>query len=125
VNFSELKSATLNIQLPSSPGPTLVASSLSPQAVPGAIYQGIIIGVVGGRGRVIRPLSARWPDQHGRFSLVLPASARGQVVKFWESGRQFFSTATARPGGRVDPAVYPTSLASDVPQALATVRLPR
>jgi PQQ-dependent dehydrogenase (methanol/ethanol family) len=124
VNFSALKSATLDIQLPSSPGATLVKTTLNPQAVPGAIYRGLLVGVVGGRGRVIKPLSATWPDANGRFELVLPASARGQVAKIWETERQFFSASQPTPGRRVDPAVYPASLATDTPQALATVKLP-
>ena len=38
--------------------------------------------------------------------------------------RQFFTTTEPKPGGAVDPAVYPKSLATDAPQALATVKLP-
>jgi len=30
----------------------------------------------------------------------------------------------AKPGGKVDPSVYPKSLAADAPQALATITLP-
>ena len=37
----------------------------------GAVYRGLIVGVLGPRG-VIKPLSVRWPDAQGRFSLVLP-----------------------------------------------------
>ena len=125
IGFSALKSATLDIQLPASTGTTLAKSILNPQAAPGAIYRGLVIGVVGGRGGVIKPLSATWPDGSGRFTLVLPSSARGLVAKFWESERQFFTTGTAAPGGKVDPTVYPKSLATDVPQALATVQLPK
>ena len=124
VNFPELRSANLDIQLPSSPGTTLVKTSLNPAPVPGAIYRGLLVGVVGGKGRVIKPLSATWPDADGRFSLVLPASSRGDVARFWESERQFFSTSLAKPGGQVGSAVYPHSLAQDTPQALGTVRLP-
>ena len=124
INFSTLKSSTLNIQLPANPGTTLAKSLLSPQAIDGAFYRGLLVGVVGGRGRVIKPLSAKWPDENGRFELVLPASARGLVAKVWETERQFFSTKVAKPGGAVDPAVYPTSLAADTPQALLTVKLP-
>jgi alcohol dehydrogenase (cytochrome c) len=125
INFSTLKSSTLNIQLPANPGTTLAKSLLNPQAIDGAFYRGLVVGVVGGRGRVIKPLSAKWPDQSGRFELVLPASARGLVAKVWETERQFFSTKVAKPGGTVDPAVYPTSLAAETPQALLTVKLPR
>jgi PQQ-dependent dehydrogenase (methanol/ethanol family) len=124
VNFPTLQSAKLDIQLPSSPGTTLLKTALNPQAAPGATYRGLLVGVVGGKGRVIKPVRASWPDASGRFELVLPASARGQVAKFWESERQYFSTKPAKPGADVDPSVYPSSLASDTPQALGTVKLP-
>ena len=123
VDFPKLKSATLNIQLPAQVGGALVKSSLNPTAMPGAIYRGLLVGVVGGKGRVIKPVSARWPTGQGKFELVLPASARGVVAKFWESTRQFYSTTEARPGGVVDPAVYPKSLRQDAPQAVATLKL--
>jgi alcohol dehydrogenase (cytochrome c) len=125
VSFPELQSAALNIQLPSSTGATIVKTSLNPVAVPGAIYRGLLVGVVGGKGRVIKPISATWPDSSGRFTLVLPASARGDVATFWESDRQFFSTTPAKPGGKIDLSVYPRSLARTTPQALGTVQLPK
>jgi hypothetical protein len=124
VNFAELQSSTLDIKLPANPGTTLAKSLLNPQPIPGAVYQGLLVGVVGGRGRVIKPLSAKWPDESGRFVLVLPASARGVVAKLWESARQYFSTSVAKPGGNVDLSVYPASLAANTPQALLTVKLP-
>jgi hypothetical protein len=124
VGFAALRSSTLNIQLPANPGTTLTKSLLNPQEVPGAIYRGLLVGVVGGSGRVIKPLSSKWPDASGRFELVLPASARGLVANFWESERQFFSSSTAKPGGRIDPTVYPKSLAAQTPQALLKVKLP-
>jgi PQQ-dependent dehydrogenase (methanol/ethanol family) len=124
IDFAKLKSATLDVQLPGS-GTVLVKSSLNPQAIPGAIYQGLLVGVVGGKGKVIRPVSATWPDASGHFRLVLPASAGGLTVKFWEADRQFFSTAEAKPGGPIDPSVYPKSLPADAPQGIATLQLPR
>jgi PQQ-dependent dehydrogenase (methanol/ethanol family) len=124
INFEKLKSATLDVQLPATPGGVLVKSSLNPQAMAGAIYQGLLLGVVGGKGRVIKPVSASWPDGAGRFRLVLPASARGLTVKFWEAERQFFSTEQAKLGGPVDPSVYPKSLPVDAPQGIATLKLP-
>ena len=124
VNFAGLQSSALNIQLPANPGTTLAKSLLNPQPIPGAVYQGMLVGVVGGKGRVIKPLSAKWPDASGRFELVLPSSAHGLVARFWERERQYFSTTVAKPGGKVDLSVYPTSLAEDTPQALLTVKLP-
>jgi hypothetical protein len=124
INFATLQSSTLNIQLPANQGTTLVKSLLNPQPSPGAVYRGLVVGVVGGRGGLIKPVSATWPDASGRFQLVLPASARGVVAKLWESDRQFFSTTPAKPGGNAATAAYPTSLASETPQALLTVKLP-
>jgi alcohol dehydrogenase (cytochrome c) len=123
INFAKLKSATLNVQLPAS-GTTLVKTTLNPQAAAGAIYQGLLVGVVGGKGRVIRPVSATWPGADGRFTLVLPSSAAGQTVQFWEGDRQFFSTSPAKPSGPVDLTVYPKSLSASAPQGLAVLSLP-
>ena len=124
INFAKLQSSTLDVQLPATPGGTLVKSTLNPQAMAGAIYQGLVVGVVRPKGGVIAPVSATWPDGNGRFTLVLPRSARGLAVTFWEAQRQFFSSVTATPGGPVDPSIYPKSLPSDAPQGLATLKLP-
>jgi len=123
INFAALKSATLNIQLPASPSTTLVKTALTPQAIPGAIYEGIVVGAVG-NGHVIKPVSATWPTAAGRFQLVLPSSARGVTVKLYEEQRQFFSTSVAAPGGKVDLSVYPNAPATDAPQGVATLKLP-
>jgi alcohol dehydrogenase (cytochrome c) len=123
INFAKLKSAVLNVQLPGN-STTLPESILNPQAVPGAIYQGLLVGVVGGKGGVIHPISATWPDGSGRFRLVLPSSARGMTVSFWEDQRQFFSTSNATPGGAVDLSVYPKRLPVNAPQGLSSVKLP-
>ena len=75
IDFAHLKSAILNIRLPA--GTTLPKSALSPTVLPGAIYQGLLVGVVGGKGGVIKPVSASWPDRkravsasccHGRLA---------------------------------------------------------
>jgi hypothetical protein len=122
IPFPHLSSATLNLQLPGG-STTLVKSSINPQAMAGAIYTGLVVGIAGQHG-VIRPLRATWPDKDGNFSLLLPGSARGQTVNFWESYRQFFSTAGEKPGAAVAPAVYPKSIPSDAPQNVSTVKLP-
>ncbi len=121
VPFAHLKSAVMNIRLPAAAGAPLTGVSSEP--LPGAIYQGLLVGVVG-KGRTIRPLSARWPTASGRFELVLPASAAGQTVAFWQAARQFYSVSPETPGGSVDLAVYPTSLPASAPQALASLKLP-
>jgi PQQ-dependent dehydrogenase (methanol/ethanol family) len=123
INFAHLSSATLNIQLPAASGTTLVKTLINPTAMAGAIYQGLLVGVVG-KGRVIAPVSAKWPDAKGNFELVLPSSARGVTVAFWEANRQFFSSVGAAPGGPVDLTIYPKSLPSDAPQNIATLKLP-
>ena len=124
IPFAKLSSSTLSIQLPSTPGGVLLKSTLNPQAVPGAVYEGLLVGVVGADGKVIKPVSATWPDASGRFKLVLPGSARGQTVAFWEADRQFFSTTRAAPGSAVNPAVYPAGVPSSAPQRLEVVKLP-
>jgi len=125
INFAELSSSTLNIQLPATPGGALLKSTLSPQAFPGAIYQGLLVGVAGGGHGVIKPIRATWPAKNGFFRLVLPPSAAGLTVSFWEDNRQFFSSSGAAAGKLVNPSDYPASLPSDAPQGLATVTLPR
>jgi hypothetical protein len=123
IDFAALKSATLNIQLPASPSTPLAKSSLNPQPLPGAVYNGVLVGVVG-NGHVIKPLRATWADAKGNFELVLPNSARGLTVRFWEQGREFLSTSPARPGGPVDLSMYPRAPATDAPQGIATLKLP-
>jgi len=122
IGFQRLSSANLNVQLPAA-GTTLVKSALNPQPMPGAIYTGLVVGVSGPHG-VIRPLKATWPDRNGNFSLLLPGSARGAAVAFWQASRQFFSTAGEKPGAPISPAVYPKHLPSDAPQGSSTVKLP-
>jgi PQQ-dependent dehydrogenase (methanol/ethanol family) len=123
VNFALLKSATLDIQLPAAAGAPLVKSTLNPQTIPGAIYAGLLLGVAG-KGHMITPVSATWPDANGNFELVLPASASGLTVTFWQADKQFFSTSTATPGGTVDLGVYPKAIPSDAPQGIAKLALP-
>ncbi|HEY2072811.1 MAG TPA: PQQ-binding-like beta-propeller repeat protein [Gaiellaceae bacterium] len=122
INFVHLSSATLNVQLPS--GTTLVKSALNPSAMSGAIYQGLLVGVVGGRGGIAKPVSETWPDRTGRFRIVLPASAKGTTVTFWESQSQFFTASRPAPGGAVDLSIYPRSLPTHAPQGIAAVKLP-
>jgi hypothetical protein len=123
INFAELKSASLDIQLPAAAGAPLPKASLNPQTIPGAIYEGLLVGVYG-HGRAIAPVSATWPDANGRFQLVLPKSARGLVVRFWEADRQWFTTSTPKPGGPVDLSVYPKAIPTEAPQGIATLKLP-
>ena len=120
VNFELLKSATMNAQLPAS-GTGLPTPKST--AYPGAVYQGLLMGVQSGQG-VVRPVSARWPDASGNFSFVLPASMRGKTVRFWENLRELFQTFPATPGGPVDLTNWPSALTSAVPQGFQTLTLP-
>lgn len=124
IDFTHLSSSVLNIQLPATPGGALLKTTLNPQGVPGAIYQGLMIGVVGGSGGVIHPVSATWPAKNGYFRLVLPSSAAGTTVTFWEDNRQFFSPTGATPGQLINLSLYPTSLPSNAPQGLMSYKLP-
>ncbi|HVW89924.1 MAG TPA: PQQ-binding-like beta-propeller repeat protein, partial [Gaiellaceae bacterium] len=125
IMFAKLKSATLNVQLPASPGAGLAKSSLQPQATAGAIYQGLLVGVSGQGGATIKPVSATWPDRNGAFTIVLPASAAGQTVHLWQAQRQFFSSTAARPGGPIDlAAAFPSAVPTNAPQGLAALKLP-
>jgi hypothetical protein len=119
--FKRLRSASMDITLPAS-GTTMQLSDTSSYA--GATYEGLLVGVSGRHG-VIKPLAARWPDRSGRFSLTLPASARGQTITFWQNYRQFFSRFAANPGGPVDLAAWPSALQSRVAQGLSPLRIPR
>jgi hypothetical protein len=75
----------MNLQLPAS-GTGLTIPK--PTSYAGAVYEGMLVGVAG--PGVVKPVSARWPDVHGNFSFVLPASVRGKTVHFWESFQQLF-----------------------------------
>jgi hypothetical protein len=99
VNFPALQSSRLDIQLPTSPGATLVKSSLNPQAIPGATYRGLLVGVVAGKRGVVagardlarrdRPLRARAPrlcTWAGRQVLGEPAAVL--LDKSGEAGRE-------------------------------------
>ena len=81
VDFAKLKSSTLDVQLPAAAGGALVKTTLTPQATAGAVYQGLLVGVVG-KGRAITPISATWPDANGRFQIVLPASAHSRLARW-------------------------------------------
>ena len=124
INFAHLQSSVLNIQLPAAAGGALLKSTLNPQAIPGAIYDGLVVGVVGGNGGLIKPVSATWPAKNGFFRLVLPPSAAGLKVSFWEDNRQFYSSTGASAGQLENLSIYPASLPSNAPQGVFTFTLP-
>ena len=76
-------------------------------------------------GRVVKPVSARWPDAKGNFSMTLPASVRGKTISFWQNKRLFFSSFAATPGGKVDLASWPSKLGGGTASHLASLRVPR
>jgi PQQ-dependent dehydrogenase (methanol/ethanol family) len=120
--FKRLRSATLDLQLPGSAARPLPAATADSHV--GAVYQGLVVGVTRG-GKVIKPVSARWPDRRGNFSIVLPASTRGKTLHFWQNRRQFFSRFAAVPGGPVDLGSWPARLGPAVPSGLGTLVVPR
>lgn len=122
VKFKRLRSATMNIQLPARTNAPLPLPSA--ESYQGSVYQGLLVGATAG-GSVVKPISARWPDARGSFSLVLPASVRGKTVRFWQSSFQAFSTFPARPGGAVDLSTWPAALSPRVSTGTASLRLPR
>jgi hypothetical protein len=119
VDFKRLRSATMDVKLPAS-GSGLPLPKSTPEV--GAFYRGLIVGVAGPRG-VIKPLSIRWPDAQGRFSLVLPHLARGTTLRFWQSNFETFATVEARPGGPASPGAIPRRLTTRIPAGIATVRV--
>jgi hypothetical protein len=117
-SFKRLRSATVDIKLGSGTSYTVQA----PDAQVGAIYSGLIVGVSAG-GKVVKPLSERWPSANGSFALRLPGSVRGKTLTFWQNDRQAFSSIAARPGGPVDVSAWPVQLGDSVPRGLATLRV--
>jgi hypothetical protein len=118
-SFKRLRSADLDIRL----GTGAAYTVQTPTSQVGAVYSGLVVGVTAG-GKVVKPLSERWPDAKGVFSLRLPASVRGRTVRFWENDRQSFSRFPAKPGGPVDLASWPSQLGDAVPTGLAALKLP-
>jgi hypothetical protein len=120
VFFDKLKSATLELQIPP-PGFPLVPDT--PRAVPGAVFEGLLVGVTV-EGEPVKPVSALWADDDGRFEIVLPSSVAGQTVRFWQSRLRAFSRTEARPGGEVDVDYWPDSIPEDAPRDLDALELP-
>jgi alcohol dehydrogenase (cytochrome c) len=121
-NFKRLRSSTLNLELPTATSRPL--ADATPSAYAGAVYEGLVVGVTVG-GRVVKPVSERWTDGRGAFSMVLPAATRGKTLHFWENRRQFFSRFAARPGGPVDLSSWPSALGATTPLGVATLAVPR
>jgi hypothetical protein len=119
--FDKLKSAELDLQVPPVGFPLIPGT---PRAIPGAVFEGLLVGVTAD-GESVTPVAARWPDDAGRFELVLPASAAGKTVRFWQSRLRAFSRTEARPGGPVDVDYWPREVPDDAPFDLEALELPR
>jgi hypothetical protein len=120
VFFDKLKSATLDLQVPPAGFP-LVPDT--PRAVPGAVFEGLLVGVTVD-GDPVTPLSARWGDAEGRFEIVLPSTVAGKTVRFWQSRLRAFSRTEATPGGEVDVGYWPATVPEDAPRELDELELP-
>jgi hypothetical protein len=119
VEFNRLQSAKLDIQLPPQGYPLTLPL---PRSYPGAIYQGIVVGVAQG-DQAVRPLADTWLDKTGQFKITLPRSMVGKTVSLWEGRLLLFSVATATQGGAIDLQGYPTGLPANVPRGLAEITL--
>ena len=119
VYFKRLQSARLNVQLPPKGYPMALPQ---PKSYPGALYQGLVVGVAQG-DTPVRPISTTWLDSTGAFTIVLPASLAGKTVSLWEGQLILFSKAAPQSGGPVDLQDYPTALPADAPRDVATVKL--
>lgn len=120
VKFQRLQSATLDVQLP--PAGYAIALPVA-HSYQGAVYEGLVIGVAAG-GKVIDPVSATWPTASGRFSLVLPASAKGKMISLWERQSRVFLTAPGKPGGPIQKDVWPAKVPADAVPRVASLKLP-
>jgi hypothetical protein len=118
VQFARLESSRLNIQL----GANAAYTMSTPAAFPAAIYSGLVVGARVG-GKVVVPLSATWPDAKGKFSMLLPPSARGRTLSFFEDQKPVVSAPT-RPGAPIDRALWPRQLSPTVPSGLAAFAVP-
>jgi hypothetical protein len=117
VKFTALRSARLDIHLPPQGYPMALPR---PTSYEGAIYQGLVVGVSRG-ANVVRPIRVTWPDEHGRFTIVLPRAANGPGLSLWEGSLTLFSRQPARPGGPIDLRDWPRALAPDLPRDLARI----
>jgi alcohol dehydrogenase (cytochrome c) len=117
--FKKLSAAVMDVKLPAT-GSVIGVPTATAEA--GAFYKGLVIGVSGATG-VIKPVSATWTDEKGNFRLVLPASARGQSLRFWQIDLEAFSTKAAAPGGEIDVATWPKALTGRIARDTAVIKV--
>jgi Carboxypeptidase regulatory-like domain len=114
LHLRRFESSRLDVTLPQS-GSAL--SPLRPVPTAGAVYEGLLVGA-GVDGRPVRPLTGRWPDRDGRFEFLLPRSARGRRLTFFESQDYYLAPIGTHPGGSIPLGDWPARLGADIPQAL-------
>jgi PQQ-dependent dehydrogenase (methanol/ethanol family) len=119
VKFVRLQSSLLNIQL----GANAAYTISTPVSFARAFYSGLVVGVTVGGTKVVRPLSESWPDQKGKFSMVLAPRMRGRTMSFFEEQRTLLSLP-ARPGGSIDLVSWPKYLTARFPRGLNALAVP-
>jgi hypothetical protein len=95
------------------------------KAEPGAIYEGVLVGVADG-DQVIKPQAATWPTDGGAFTLIYrKGDLAGDDMQLWQSQRYVYQdNLDVRPGGSVDMGGYPDRLEPADPRGLAHVTAP-
>ena len=111
------RSARLDIRL----GPNGSIALPAVMAEAGAVYEGLLVGPLVD-GKPVVPLAGTWPDEQGRFELLLPSSARGKSLSIYEAPGYYFSPAAA-PGTAVEPSLWPKRLPPDAPRTPAVGKL--
>ncbi len=120
VTFEPLKSARMDLTIDRAAG---TIRPPQPQALDGVVYDGLLVGVAQG-GKPVRPVAATWPDEKGRFSMVLPAAMSGQRLDWWQVQTYYFSTGPGTPGSPIDVAEWPSELGPRVARGFGSVDLP-
>jgi hypothetical protein len=95
--------------------------SIAPPTVtaePGAFYEGVLVGPLLD-GKTLVPLEGTWPDEDGRFELVLPSSARDGTLSLYEAPGYYFSRTAAAPGRTVQRSRGVRKLGQEVVEAVA------
>ena len=120
VTLDRLTSATVDMRMQRSTAQSMVAATKA-ESESGAYYETVLVGLAVG-DEVVRPTSATWIDETGRFSLDFAADETPRTASLWVS-RQYVFVDNARPGGHMDADVLPEVLGPHVPRGLKDVQL--